>query len=314
MKKNKQYKIIFMGTPQFSVPILSGLIDNYDVVAVVTQPDKKVGRKQKIVPSPIKELALENKIKVLQPERVKSNTAFIERIKDLSPDLIVVAAYGFILPQELLEIPKYAVINVHASLLPKYRGPSPIQTVILNGDNQTGVTIMLVNAKMDEGDILSQQQADIADNETFVSLHDKLSILGAHLLIDTLPKYLNKEISPQKQDDKKATYCKLITKEDGRIDWSQPAQKIERQVRALNPWPGTWTEWDGRILKISAVMLNPVEVSAEIGEVFKYDNKLVVICGKGALQIEKLQLEGKNSMTAKEFLNGYPSIIKQILK
>lgn len=314
----KNIKVIFMGTPKFSVPILNSLIENYNVVSVVTQPDKKAGRKQKIKQSPIKLLALANKIEVLQPIGVKGNAEFIRRLTELKPDLIVVAAYGFILPQELLEIPKYGVINVHGSLLPKYRGASPIQAAILNGDKKTGITIMLINNKMDEGDILSQAETEITDNESFSSLHDKLSILGTHLLIDTLPKYISSEIKPQKQDDNQAIYCQLITKQNGKIDWQQSAQEIDRQVRALNPWPGTWTKWNDKNLKIlEAKILNATIGCAKsnIGKTFlTAQKKLALNCKKGSLLLKKLQLEGKKPMTDKEFLNGYPAIIGKVLQ
>lgn len=307
----KNTKIIFMGTPEFSVPILGALIDNYNVVAVVTQPDKKVGRKQVITPPPVKELALEHDIEVLQPDKVKDNQEFLNEIKELSPDLIVVAAYGFILPQELLDIPKKGVINVHSSLLPKYRGPAPIQAAILNDDEKTGVTIMMVEYKMDAGDILSQAEVDIANDETFKTLHDKLAILGTHLLIDTLPKYLNNEIKPQPQDESQATYCQMIKKEDGQIDWSKSAEQIERMVRAYNPWPGAYTIWNDKKLKL-------LEVD-EVGEINEFNDAgavgqdLVVKCGQGALKIKKLQLEGKKPMTDQEFLNGYKNIVGSVL-
>ncbi len=309
----KNIKIIFMGTPNFSVPILSGLIDNYKVIVVVTQPDKKVGRQQILSQSPIKQIALKNKIEILQPGKLKENQEFFNKIKELKPDLIVVAAYGFILPKQILDIPQYGVINVHASLLPKYRGASPIQAAILNGEETTGVTIMLVNEKMDQGDILSQAKADIGKDETFLILHDKLSILGAHLLINTLPQYLNGEIEPKKQDDTKATYCPIISKADGKIDWLKSADEIERQVRAFNPWPGTWTFWNNKKLKIHKVSKLKTE-PAKAGKVFEIDNGLAVACGQNSLKIEELQLEGKKIMTDKEFLNGYKYIIGSILK
>lgn len=301
-------QVIFMGTPNFSVPILNGLIANTKVLGIVTQPDKKVGRKQVVSQSPIKKNALTNNIEVLQPLSLKGNAEFIQRLTKLNSDLIIIAAYGFILPKGILEIPKYGVINVHASLLPKYRGPSPIQAAILNDDKVTGVSIMLVNEKMDEGDILSQAKTDIAENEIFTTLHDKLAILGAHLLIDTLPKYLNKEIKPQKQDNKKATYCKLITKDDGKINWLTTAQQIGRQIRAFDPWPGTWTTWEAKKLKIIKAQII-AEEKYHSGEVFKSQKGFAIKCSQDALQILELQLEGKNKMTIQQFLNGYPQII-----
>lgn len=309
----KNIKIIFMGTPAFSEPILSGLIDTYNVIAVVTQPDKKAGRQQVLSQSAIKKTAKANQIEVLQPEKLKDNQKFFDKIKKLNPDLIVVAAYGFILPKEILDIPEYGVINVHASLLPQYRGASPIQVAILNGEKETGVTIMLVNEKMDQGDILNQAKADIDQDETFLSLHDKLSILGAHLLINTLPQYLKGEIQPQKQDNEKATYCPIISKADGKIDWLKSADEIERQVRAFNPWPGTWTFWHNKKLKIHKVSKLKTEKD-KAGKVFEVDNGLAVSCGQDSLKIEELQLEGKKIMTANEFLNGYKKIIGSILQ
>ncbi len=320
----KNIKVVFMGTPDFSVPILDAIISNYKLLAVVTQPDKKVGRKQIVTPPPIKKFAIGKGYEVLQPAAIKGNAEFIRRVKELNPDMIVVVAYGFILPQELIDIPKYGVINVHASLLPKYRGASPIQSAILNGDKETGVSIMLIDDKMDHGALLSQSTITITNNDNFESLHDKLAKLGADLLLDTVPKYYSGQIKPIAQDESKATYCQLIKKEDGRIDWNKPAQEIERQVRAFMPWPGTWTEWNGKKLKISAVMVlarrssseggSLFEPSAEIGEVVKIDDLLVVKCGQGALEIKELQLEGKRPMSSKEFLNGYKDIVSAVLK
>ena len=302
-----------MGTPDFSVPCLLSLIKNYNVKAVVTQPDKKVGRQQELSQSPIKKIALTHKIAVLQPDKVKGNAEFMEQIKSLQPDLIVVVAYGFILPQELLEIPKLGAINVHASLLPKYRGASPIQTAILNNEQETGVTIMLINEKMDEGDILAQVKIKIDTTETFTTLHDKFALLGANLLLEILPQYLGGQIKPQPQDDSQATYCQLITKEMGKINWRKSAQEIDRQIRAFTPWPGAFTFWNGKQLKISAVMVSTVEPSAEIGKVFKFNDGIGIKCGKGVLEIIELQLESKKTMNFKEFLNGNPQIIGSLL-
>ncbi len=309
----KQLKVIFMGTPDFSVPSLLSLINNSNVIAVVTQPDKKVGRKQAITPAPIKKVALEHKIEVLQPEKIKGNANFEKQIKDLQPDLIVVVAYGFILPQEILDIPKYGVINVHASLLPKYRGASPIQSAILNGDQETGVSLMLIDDQMDHGPVLTQESLKINDNDTFESLHDKLAQLGADLLAETLPKYIKGSIKPVTQNEKDATYCQLIKKEDGKIDWTKSAEEIERQVRAFNPWPGVFTFWKGKQLK---VIKSKVIKSKEhnVGEIFKDNEMLAVACGKDTLEILELQIEGKKQMSAKEFLNGYSEIIGAILK
>ncbi|MCX6745195.1 MAG: methionyl-tRNA formyltransferase [Candidatus Parcubacteria bacterium] len=327
MKNNlKELKVIFMGTPDFGVPVFVSLIHSTNVIAAVTQPDKKVGRKQEITQSPIKEVALENKIRVLQPLKVHDNSEFIQQVKDLQPDLIIVVAYGFILPQEILDIPKFGVINIHASLLPKYRGASPIQAAILNGDKETGVTIMLIDDKMDHGPLLGQRTITINDNDNFESVHDRLSQLGSELLMEILPEYLAGEIEPQVQDEAEATYCQLIKKEYGKIDWNKSAQEIERQVRAFNSWPGSWTDWNNKNLKvIKAVVyastkpvLNQAEglsmTTGKIGEVFKVNDGLAVACGQDALEILELQLEGKKPMNAKDFLNGYSDIIGSIIK
>jgi len=315
---NKKIKIIFMGTPDFGVPSLLSLINQVTILAVVTQSDKKVGRKQELSQSPIKKVALEHKIEVLQPEKIKGNAEFIRRVQNLQPDLIVVVAYGFLLPKEILNIPKYGVVNVHASLLPKYRGASPIQAAILNGDKKTGITIMLIDDKMDHGPILAQKQIAITNNDNFETLHDKLAQLGADLLLETLPKYISGEIKPVAQNEAEATYCKILTKEDGKIDWTKSAVEIERQVRAFTPWPGSFTYWDNNVLKIlsaSAYASTKLSLTASaVGEVLKINDGLAVACGKDALEVLELQLEAKKPMSAKEFLNGYPGIVGANLK
>ena len=302
-----------MGTPDFSLPAFLSLIDQVSIVAVVTQPDKKVGRKQEVTQSSVKKVALANKIEVFQPEKIKGNDEFIQQIKDLQPDLIIVVAYGFILPQEILDIPKYGVINIHASLLPKYRGASPIQAAILNGDKETGVSIMLIDDKMDTGPILSEESIAINNNDDFISMHDKLAQLGAELLIDTLPRYISGEIKPAAQNEAEATYCKILTKEDGKIDWIKSAEEIDRQIRAFTPWPGAWTIWNGKSLKVlmSKVLMSE---SRKVGEVYKSKDGLAVACGQDSLEILELQMEGKKPMNAKEFLNGYPGVVGAILK
>jgi len=311
---NGKLKIIFMGTPDFGAPSLLSLIDQVNVLAVVTQPDKKVGRKQEVTESPIKKLALKHGIEILQPEKVKGNAEFIQRVKDLQPDLIVVVAYGFILPQEILDIPKYGVINVHASLLPKYRGASPIQAAILNGDKETGVTIMLIDDEVDHGPVLSEKTITITSSDNFESLHDKLAQLGADLLKDTLPKYISGEIEAVSQNEADATYCKILTKEDGKIDWAKPAEEIERQVRAFTPWPGSFAYWEDQTLKVLKAKYHNDNYNDNVGKIFKLKDGFAVVCGQGTLEILELQLEGKKPMSAKEFLNGYAGIIGSILK
>lgn len=310
----KETRIIFMGTPDFGESCLKVLIENTDVIAVVTQPDKKVGRNQTLTFQPIKQIALEKNIPVLQPTQIKSNIEFIKKITELQPDLMVVVAYGLILPKEILEIPKHGVINVHASLLPKYRGASPIQSVILDGDEQTGVTIMILDEQMDHGPILAQNKVKILPYDDFATLHDKLANEGAKLLMETLPKYLGGQLQGKKQKDAEATHCQLIKKEDGKIDWHKSSEEIERQVRAFNPWPGTFTNWEGKNLKILKSEIHDAEkVNKVIGEVYEVNEVIKVQCGQGQLELIELQLEGKNKMSVKEFINGHPKIIGSIL-
>jgi methionyl-tRNA formyltransferase len=289
--ENLKLKIIFMGTPDFAIPILEAIThcSLFTVCCVITTPDKPVGRQQKITPPPVKKLALKYKIPVLQPEKISQAR---DQITDYQPDLIVVAAYGQILPKEILNIPKYGCINVHASLLPKYRGSSPIQFAILNDEKTTGVTIMIMDEKMDHGPILAQEKIAIQPNETAQTLHDKLARLGADLLIKTIPQYIQGEIKPQPQDESKATYTKILTRQDGQIDWQKSAQEIERQIRALTPWPGTWTIFNGKRLKILKA------------KVVNKKDEMAIQTGKGYLLLEMVQPEGKKPMKWEEFLRG----------
>jgi len=315
--KKQNYNLIFMGTPDFATEILSYLLKNkWNVKAVFCQPDKKVGRKQEIVFSPTKKEAIKHNIPVHQPETLKDKIV-IEEIKSLKPDLIVVAAYGQIIPKEILEIPKYGSINVHASLLPKYRGASPIQAAILAGEKETGITVMLMDEKMDHGPILAQKKIKIYNNETGESLHDRLAKLGSKVLAETLPKWLEGKIKLKPQNHSKATYTEILKRGDGKIDWKKSQEEIERQIRAFWPWPSSWTIWDKRRLKI--VKAKPgtkkIEKKYKPGRVFLTQNKgLAVACGKKYLIVEKLQLEGKKEMSAKEFLRGYSKIVGAILK
>jgi methionyl-tRNA formyltransferase len=278
-------KIIFFGTPEFAIPALKALlIDKYDIVAVVTGPDRPRGRYKKIGPSPVKILAGEKKIKVFQPKSPSKDDIFFEEFNDLKPDLCIVSAYGKIIPNKMLNIPKFGFINIHPSLLPKYRGPSPIQTAILNGDKKTGVSIMKIDEKIDHGPVLAQRApANGTSQLEFRKLHDELAKLGAELLINTLPKYIRGEITPREQDHDNATFTKLLTREDGKIYWSDRYSKIYNQIRALNPDPGTWTQWNNKVVNIK---------EAELVD--------------GKLKIKTLQMEGKKEMSLESFLNGHP--------
>jgi methionyl-tRNA formyltransferase len=309
-------RIAFLGTPEFAVAPLEALFRaKYAILGVITAPDKPVGRKQVLTPPAVKITAQKMGLTVYQPE---SKAELLEILKNLRPDLCVVTAFGMIFPKEALEIPQYGFINIHASLLPRWRGPSPIQAAIINGDEKTGVTIMLINEKMDEGPTLANAELRIQNSElTAGELSKKLSDLGAKLLIEVLPKYLKGEIKPQKQNNAQATYCKIIRKEDGRIDWSKPAEYIERQVKAYHPWPTAYAELrmknkELRILKIIKAGISG-ENKHKIGEIFLNQNKkLAVKCGKGSLILEIIQPEGKKPMSGEEFLRGHREIIGSI--
>jgi methionyl-tRNA formyltransferase len=308
-----------MGTPEFSLPGLSALISSadFEIVGVFTQPDKPVGRKQLLTPPPVKVLALENKIKVFQPEKIKIE---IENIRSLTPDLIVVIAYGKIIPQEILDIPTYGCINVHASILPKYRGAACLNAPILNGDTQTGVTIMKMEAGLDTGPILRQAEMKLTGAETLTDVHDCLSHLGANLLPEVLQDWMAGKIKPQTQDNSQASYITTLAKEDGQIDWSKPAIEIERKIRAYNPWPGTFChDKNDKIVKILKAKISTEDqlstsLSAKAGTTSLINNQLTVTCGQGSIIILKLQTEGGKALDVKDFLSGHQDFTGQILK
>lgn len=293
-----------MGTPDFAVPSLKKLVESgYDVKLVVTQPDKPAGRGKKVTPPPVKVVAEELGIPVYQPEKVKENDELKKRLLEVEPDLIVVAAYGKILPEWLLNLPKYGTINVHASLLPKYRGASPIQWALLNGEEETGVTIMKVIPKLDAGDIISQKRVKIEKEDNAKTLHDKLAEVGAELLVKTLPLYVSGKLKPVPQNEEEATYCPQIKKEMGKIDWRESAEKIFNKIRAFTPWPSAYTTFKGKRVKI--LKGEPVEGSGEPGEVIEAGKNLIVAAGKGALKIERLRPEGRKEISGEEFVRGY---------
>jgi methionyl-tRNA formyltransferase len=310
---NTEPKIVFMGTPEFGAIILEKLIKSgHKPFLVIAGQDKLVGRKQTLTPPPVKITAQNYNIPVVQPEKIINHKS---EILNLKPDLIIVAAYGHILPKEILDIPQYGCLNVHPSLLPKYRGPSPIQYAILNGDEKTGVTIMRMTEKLDVGPILAQEEITVSEKENSQTLHDKLVKMGAELLIQALPKLFAGTITQQPQDDSKATYTKILTKDDGKIDWRKPAKEIERQIRALNPEPGTFTEYKGKNLKILEADVLPIQNDKQIGEVFlAKDRKLTVRTGQNCLILRKLQLEGGKPISSQDFLMGHRDFIGNILK
>ena len=298
----KELCILFMGTPEFSVPILEGLIENYKIRAVVTQPDRKVGRDQVVRFTPVKQVAQDHTILVLQPEKIKES---VEDILALEPDLIVTCAYGQILPKAILNAPKYGCINVHASLLPKLRGGAPIHHAIIDGYQKTGITIMYMNEKMDEGDIIAQRELEISETETASTLHDKLSIMGRDLLLDTLPSILDGTNTRTPQDDSKATYGFVITRADEKIDFNKTQREIYNQVRGLDSFPGAYARLDGKIMKIWACEKSneyPGGFNGQITDL--YPNGIGVKVGNGEIIITELQPEGKKRMKAIDYING----------
>ena len=300
-----------MGTPSFAVPVLSALLDaGHDVVGVWTRPDRPAGRGKRTVPPPVKRFADERGLAVSQPASLKTPEA-PEWLSALSPDVIVVAAYGRMIPLGILTMPPLGCINIHPSLLPKYRGPSPVATALLNGETATGVTIMKIDEGMDTGPILASRQTDIRSAETAEVLTERLFEMGASLLVETLPLWAEREIAACPQDSSEATTTRLLKREDGEIDWGQPAERIARQVRAYHPWPGAYTDWQGRRLKIVAARVSDVSDSIPLppGQVALPDGGLAVGTGDGVLSVETLQLEGRRAVTAAEFVAGHPGIV-----
>jgi methionyl-tRNA formyltransferase len=284
-----------------------------EVVAVVTQPDREKGRGRKVIASPVKEVALQKGLSILQPEKVKE-VSFQEKLKGLEADLFVVAAYGQILPKAVLSLPKYGAMNIHASLLPKYRGSAPIAWAILNGEKKTGITTMLMDEGMDTGDILLQSEIPIQEDETTETLQGRLASLGAQLLSGTLEKMKKGEIHPTPQDHSKATYAPMLKKEDGRIDWRKGAEEIDRQVRAFHPWPGAYTEWQGQILKIYKGEVRMGKATGKAGTVLWVGTDLIEIeTGKDSYLLKEVQLEGKRRMSARDFLSGHPISVGTVL-
>jgi methionyl-tRNA formyltransferase len=322
-------KIIFLGTAELSCASLEKLAGIFSIIAVVTQPDKPKGREMKLQFSPVKILAEKLKLPVLQPAKARDEK-FISELRQLKPDLIAVVAYGQILPQSILDLPKFGCLNVHTSLLPKYRGASPIQSAILNGETETGVTIMKMDAGLDTGEIISQARTPILPEDDLQTLHDRLAQLGAELLLETIPDYVAGKILPKPQPAEGASYAAKIKKEDGKINWNEPAEKILNRLRAFTPWPGVFTFLPGEPEQIVRWTTNPkktlpiiiparppqmlkilkmeiVEKSGGAGEILSADkNGIIVACGKDALRILELQREGGRRMTVQEFLAGNP--------
>lgn len=310
-------RIVFMGTPDLAATCLSRLLEasDLDIVAAVSQPDRPKGRRMQLQPTPVKTTALNAGIPVLQPEKAR-DPAFLEQLRDLKPHLIAVAAYGQILPQALLAIPRYGCLNVHTSLLPRYRGAAPIQWAILNGDRETGVTLMCIVPELDAGDIVARKRTPITDDDNAQTLHDRLADLGADLLVQTIPDYIAGHLHPTAQQPEGIVHSRKITKADGRVDWTRPAREIWNQVRGLTPWPGAFTHLTGdpkpTLLKLWKAQ--PGNESGTPGTILSANAEgLVVACGQGSLQVLEVQTEGKRRMTVQEFLAGHRVDTGQIL-
>ena len=310
-------KVIFMGTPDFSVGTLEALIEaGHEVVLAVTQPDKPKGRGKEMQFTPVKECALKYNIPVFQPRRVRE-VECIEELRKYNADIMVVVAFGQILPKEILEMTPYGCINVHASLLPKYRGAAPIQWSIIDGETVTGVTTMQMDEGLDTGDMLLKTEIPMDEKETGGSLHDKLAAAGAKLCVETLDALLNKAVTPISQGETTTAYAKMLDKQLGNIDWSQSAVAIERLVRGLTPWPSAYTDWNGKVMKIweAAISIGSETEGAEVGTIVRVDkDAFYVQTGDGVLEVRELQIPGKKRMDAGAFLRGYQVKAGEILR
>jgi len=311
-------RLVFMGSPAFAVPALDALARDHDILAVFTQPDKPAGRGRKLTPVPVKVWAEERGVPIHQPHSLRKDPGAIGTLRMLNPDAIVVVAYGLILPQELLDISPYGCLNVHASLLPKYRGAAPIPAAILAGDAETGVTIVRMDAGVDTGPMLAQAREPIRPDDTTLTLGARLADLGARLMAETLPKVLHGEIAPIAQDDAQASLSPKIDKDDGRIDWSRPAIEIDRMIRAYTPWPGASTYWNGLPLKIMRAVATGQTAAKElrrVGQVIRLDpDRIGVMTGDAVLELLEVQLAGRRAMSIEEFVRGQPKFIGSVLE
>lgn len=298
-------KIAFMGTPEFAVRVLEGLLaTEHEVGLVVTQPDKAKNRGKKIQYTPVKEKAVEHGIKVLQPERVRGNAEFMGELTEYNPDIIIVVAYGQILPKEVLELPKYGCVNVHASLLPRLRGAAPIQRAIIEGDEETGVTIMQMSEGLDTGDMLLKESIKIG-NMNYSSLHDALADIGAELMVKALSLIESDEIKPEPQDDSKSSYAKMVFKQEGKIDFSKEPEEVERLIRGFDPWPGAFCDYEDMVMKLwkaEPVKQNTGKAPGTITEVSKDGMKIA--CGSGTLLVTEIQVPGKKRVAVSDYLKG----------
>jgi methionyl-tRNA formyltransferase len=306
-------RLVFLGTPAFAVPTLERAVAaGHDVVAVVTQPDRPRGRGQNPAPPPVKESALRLGLPVYQPERVRRPEA-VEHLRSLGVDAMIVVGYGQIIPQNVIDLAPLGIINVHASMLPKYRGAGPIQWSIINGETRTGVTIMRIDAGLDTGDMLLKAETEIGPDENAIELGKRLAVMGADLLVETLDGLAAGRIVPEKQDPAQATYAPLLKKEDGHIDWSQPAAAIHNRVRGLQPWPGAYTAFRGQKLHVWKTGIRDLGSGIRKAGQVAGLRPLVIACGEGSLELVEVQLEGRKRIPAADFVNGQRLVENEVL-
>lgn len=308
-------KVLFMGTPDFAVPVLEALVEKHTVTAVVSQPDKPKGRGKKLQPTPVKAVAEKYNIPVYQPERIKDED-FVNALKGIDADIFVVVAYGQILSQEILDIPKYGCVNVHGSLLPKYRGAAPIQWAIIKGEKKTGVTIMYMVKALDAGDMILKREIDIDDNDNYETLHDKMAPVGAKALIDALDMIEKGSVNAEKQDDSLTCYASMITRDMGVIDWKDTSENIRNKVRGFDPVPAAYTNYEGDIIKIYSVDIADNEYEGSAGEIVDIDKKkgFYVKTGNGAVLVKKVQAKGGKKMNCADYMRGHSVEKGKILK
>lgn len=311
----EKLKILFMGTPEFAVPCLQALFDEgYELVGAVTQPDKPKGRGHKTVPTPVKECALKYGVDVYQPESLK-NGELMPVLEEKQPDIIIVVAYGKILPEYVLDFPRFGCVNVHASLLPKYRGAAPIQHAVINGEKSTGVTTMYMERGLDTGDMIFKSETEIGEEETYGELHDRLSVMGAELLLKTVAAITDGSAAREKQDDALSCYASMMSKETGRIDWSKPQKQILNLIRGTNPWPMSCTEYSGEMMKVIKASAGIIDTVKPPGEIVSADKSgITVACGDGkTVLITEMQIKGGKRMAVSDYLNGHSINIGTVL-
>lgn len=305
-------KTVFFGTSEAALPVLEALGKSGSVAAVVTGPDVKVGRKQSLQESPVSALAKKFGLPLFKPEKIKNNPDFLKTLQGFAADIFVIVSYGKILPLEIINLPKYKTVNVHFSLLPKYRGASPLQAALLNGDNQTAVSIFVLDEKVDHGPVLAAKTVGIAPGERYPELLKKMALKSGEVIMQTLEDYISGKITPLPQKEEEASYAKILSKADGKINWSDTAEKIHNQFRAFYPWPGIWTIWNGKVLKIADLKIGAIGLNKkfEPGTVLEGG---CVVCSNGFIELKTLQLEGKKAMPIKDFLNGQKQFIGSLL-